>query len=221
MHRVALAVLVSLIVSTGCSSRPRNAIVLFDGEDLSKWQSKDGEPAKWKIVEDGAMEVVPKTGDLWTRDKFADCKLHVEFRTPIPAEGDKGQHRGNSGVFLMDRYEIQVLESFGLPPSKGDCAALYSITPPTKNVARPPMEWQTYDITFRAPRHDSAGKKIENGKLTLIWNGEKVHENIEVPSPTRNHKGEEPPGPGPIRLQDHGFAVQYRNIWIVPQGNSK
>src|SRR5688500_18632318 len=110
MHRVALAVLVALLVSTGCSSRPRNAIVLFDGEDLSKWQNKNGEPAKWKIV-DEAFEVVPKTGDLWTKDKFADCRLHVEFRTPIPAEGDKGQHRGNSGIFLMDRYEIQVLES--------------------------------------------------------------------------------------------------------------
>jgi hypothetical protein len=220
MHRFALAVLVALIISTGCASKPRNAVVLFDGEDLSKWQSKDGEPAKWKVVED-AFEVVPKSGDLWTKDKFADCRLHVEFRTPIPAEGDKGQHRGNSGIFLMDRYEIQVLESFELPPSKGDCGALYSITPPSKNVAKPPMVWQTYDITFRAPRHDSDGKKIENGKLTLIWNGEKVHDNIEVPSPTRNHQGEEPPGPGPIRLQDHGFPVQFRNIWIVPEGNRK
>jgi hypothetical protein len=215
MHRIPLLALIAISCCVGCSSRPRNAIVLFDGEDLSKWRDKNGEPVKWKVV-DEVIEVVPRTGDIWTRDVFEDCKLHVEFRTPIPAEGDTGQHRGNSGVILMDRYEVQVLESFGLQPSKGDCGALYSIAPPSKNMARQPMEWQTYDITFRAPRHDSSGKKTENGRLTLIWNGTKVHDNIEVPSPTRDHKAPEPPGPQPIRLQDHGFAVQYRNIWIAP-----
>jgi hypothetical protein len=216
-RRMLVVLVVGLLIATGCASRPRDAIVLFDGQDLSKWHGKGGEPAPWKIV-DGAMEVVPRSGDIWTTDTFEDCRLHVEFRTPVPAEGDKGQHRGNSGVFLMDRYEIQVLESFGLPASRVDCGALYSITAPKKNVAKPPMKWQTYDITFRAPRHDSAGKKIENGRLTLIWNGVKVHDDIEVPSPTRKHDGPEPPGPAPIRLQDHGFAVQYRNIWIVPGG---
>jgi hypothetical protein len=218
MHRIALAVVVAFALCTGCSSAPKDAVVLFDGKDFSKWQDKNGEPPKWKIVaEEHAMEVVPKAGDIYTKDKFEDCKLHVEFRTPIPAEGDSGQHRGNSGIFLMNRYEIQVLESFGLPPSKGDCGSLYSITAPTQNVAKKPMEWQSYDIDFRAPRHDAAGKKTENGRLTLIWNGVKVHDNIEIPSPTRNHDAPEPPGPQPIQLQDHGFAVQYRNIWIVPK----
>jgi hypothetical protein len=217
MQRTAFAVIIAVGLLVGCSSRPKGAIVLFDGKDLSKWQDKDGEPAKWKVTPDGAMEVVPKSGDIFTKDKFGDCQLHVEFRTPIPAEGDTGQHRGNSGIFLMNRYEVQVLESFGLPPSKGDCAALYSITAPSQNVAKKPMEWQTYDITFRAPRHDAAGKKIENGKLTLVWNGVKVHDNTDVPSPTRDHTAPEPPGKEPIHLQDHGFTVQYRNIWIVPK----
>src|SRR5262245_48256479 len=122
MHRIALALIVAVALCTGCSSsRPKNAVVLFDGKDLSKWQTADGSPATWKIIKDQAVEVVPKAGDIETKDKFGDCKLHVEFRTPIPAEGDSGQHRGNSGIFLMGRYEIQVLESFGLPASKGDC----------------------------------------------------------------------------------------------------
>lgn len=194
---------------------PEGAVVLFDGKDLSKWADKDGKPAEWKIVE-GAIEVTPKKGDIFTKDKWEDCKLHVEFRTPVPAEGDKGQHRGNSGIFLQSRYEIQVLESFGLQQTKGDCGSLYSITPPSKNMAKPPMEWQSYDITFKAPRFDADGKKTENGKLTLVWNGEKVHDNTDIPFPTHNHKLVETPGPQPIKLQDHGFAVQYRNIWIEP-----
>jgi|SRR6185437_9591399 len=191
-------------------------IVLFDGHDLSKWQGKNGGEPKWKITEDGAVEVVPHSGDIETKEKFGDCVLHVEFRTPIPAEGDKGQHRGNSGIFLKGQYEIQVLESYGLKPTIGDCGALYSITAPSQNMAKPPMEWQTYDITFHAPKFDAEGKKTENGKLTLIWNGVKVQDNIDIPSPTRDHNAAEVPGPGPIELQDHGFKVQYRNIWVEP-----
>jgi len=190
------------------TSMPADAQVLFDGHDLSKWQGKNGGPANWKITGDGAVEVVPHSGDIETKEKFGDCMLHVEFRTPIPAPTDKGQHRG--------KYEIQVLESYGLPPSKGDCGALYSITAPSKNMAKPPMQWQTYDITFHAPRFDANGNKTENGKLTMIWNGEKVHDNTDIPFPTRDHKAKEEPGPGPIILQDHGFTVQYRNILVAP-----
>ena len=198
-----------------CDISMDKKIVLFDGKDLSKWQSLDGSEASWKVV-DGVLEVVPGSHDIVTKEKFEDCKLHVEFRTPIPAEGDKGQHRGNSGIFLQGRYEIQVLESYGLVQTAGDCGSLYSITAPSQNVAKPPMQWQTYDITFRAPRFDADGKKTENGKLTLIWNGVKVHDNIDIPYPTRNHAMVETAGPGPIELQDHGFKVQFRNIWIVP-----
>ena len=191
------------------------AIVLFDGEDVSHWQSAKGGDPTWTVT-DGALEVNPKTGDIVSKEKFEDCTLHLEFRTPVPAEGDKGQHRGNSGVYLQGRYEIQILESYGLPGSSGDCASVYSIRAPDKNVALPPMEWQSYDMIFRAPRYDQDGKKTESARLTLIWNGVKVHDNVEIPSPTRDHKAPEPPGPGPIVLQDHGFKVQFRNIWIVP-----
>ena len=203
------------------SAKEPEQIVLFEGKDLSHWQSAKagGGAAKWTITPDGAVEVSPKSGDIVTKDKFEDCVLHVEFRTPIPAEGDSGQHRGNSGIFLQGRYEIQVLESYQLPPSKGDCGAVYSLIAPSQNVARPPMEWQTYDMTYRAPRYDSSGKKTENARFTLIWNGVKVHDNVEIPSPTRNHTAPEPPGAAPIVLQDHGFKVQYRNIWIIPTTN--
>src|SRR5437667_1652446 len=149
---------------------PAGAIVLFDGQDVSHWQSAKGGDAKWTVT-DGALEVTPKAGDIVTKDKFQDCTLHVEFRTPVPAEGDKGQHRGNSGIYLQGRYEIQVLESYGLPISNGDCGAVYSLIAPSQNVARPPLVWQAYDMTFRAPRYDATGKKTENARLTLIWNG--------------------------------------------------
>jgi hypothetical protein len=194
---------------------PEGAVVLFDGVDTSKWQMKDGSDCGWKVVE-GALEVTPKAGDLYTKDKFEDCTLHVEFRTPVPAEGDKGQHRGNSGVIMQDMYEVQVLESYGLTATKGDCGSVYNIKAPDKNMALKPMEWQSYDITYRAPRFDDAGKKTENARITLVWNGEKVQDNVEIPHRTRSGKLAETAGPGPVQLQDHGFKVQYRNIWIVP-----
>ena len=159
----SIAALVGLSLLVACAichaEDDQGKVVLFDGHDLSKWQAKGGGEPKWKITEDGAVEVVPHSGDIETKEKFGDCKLHVEFRTPIPAEGDKGQHRGNSGIFLEGQYEIQVLESYGLKPTAGDCGALYSITAPSQNVAKPPMEWQTYDITFHAPKFDADGKK--------------------------------------------------------------
>jgi len=194
---------------------PSDAVVLFDGSDTSKWRMKDGSDCKWKVV-DGALEVTPKRGDIYTKDNYRDCKLHVEFRTPVPAEGDKGQHRGNSGIFMQDIYEIQVLESYGLKPTNGDCGSVYNIKGPDKNMALPPMEWQSYDIDYTGPRFDGSGKKTTNARLTLIWNGEKVQDNVEIPHPTRNAKLPEPKEAGPIQLQDHGFKVQYRNIWIVP-----
>jgi hypothetical protein len=199
---------------------PAGAIVLFDGSDLSHWQTAKGEPAGWEIA-DGAVHPVPKAPDIVSKDKFEDCTIHIEFRTPIPAEGDKGQHRGNSGVFLQGRYEMQVLESFGLPTSPGDCGAIYSLKAADKNMALPPMEWQSYDITFKTPRYDAEGKKTENARVTLVWNGQKVHDNAEIVSPTRDHKGAEPPGAAPISLQNHGFAVQFRNIWVVPASAGK
>jgi hypothetical protein len=200
----------------GLNARPpAGAVVLFDGKDTTAWVHKDGEACQWPLV-DGAIEVKPGAKDIFTKEKFNDFTLHIEFRTPEPAPTDKGQHRGNSGIYLQGRYEIQVLESFGLPPTVGDCGAIYSIKAPDVNAAFPPLQWQSYDINYRAPRWDTQGKKTENARVTLVWNGRKAHDNAEIPFPTRSHSDEEKPGPGPIQLQDHGFKVQYRNIWIVP-----
>jgi hypothetical protein len=197
--------------------RPANAVVLFDGKDLSQWRKyepgrgADG-PAPWKVV-DGAMEV--GGGDVITKDKFRDMKLHLEFMPPSMPEAS-GQAKGNSGVFVMDNYEVQVLDSFGLPKlGVGDCAALYSKRVPDKNAAKPPAQWQTYDIEFTAPKFDAAGKKTTNARITVVWNGQKVHDNIELEGPLPGGTGEKPEGGG-VRLQDHGNPVRYRNIWVVP-----
>lgn len=191
---------------------PAGAVVLLDGKDLSQWQRYGGGEPAWKLV-DGAMEV--GSGDVITKDKFRDMKLHVEFMPPhMPKE--TGQARGNSGVFVMDNYEVQVLDSYGLPKLEvGDCAALYGKKPPDKNAARPPAQWQTYDIEFTAPRFDASGKKTGNARITVHWNGEKVHDDVELQGPLPGGPGETPGGAG-VRLQDHGNPVRYRNIWVVP-----
>jgi hypothetical protein len=138
----------------------------------------------------------------------------VEFRVPYePGKG--GQGRGNSGVYLQDRYEVQVLDSFGLEPGLGDCGALYQIAAPPPAVCLPPLAWQTFDITFRAPRFDASGRKTENARITVIHNGIKIHDNLELPHTTGGAAPGEVPS-GPLRLQDHGNPVRYRNIWVQP-----
>ena len=195
---------------------PEGAIILFDGKDLSKWvQRKGGEPAEWKI-EDGAM--IAGGGDIDTKEHFSDFDLHVEWRTPTPEEGQKGQNRGNSGVYLLGQHEIQILESHGLEPLLDGAGSIYNREAADVNAALPPMEWQSYDITYRAPRFDSSGKKTENARVTVIWNGKKVHDNVEIEGPTRAGNTDEAPS-GPIRLQDHRHPVQFRNIWLVKKGD--
>lgn len=194
---------------------PSDAVVLFDGKDLSKWVDKDGKPAPWK-VEDGYMEVVAKTGNISTRDAFGDCQLHVEFSEPTPAHGES-QERGNSGVFLMSTYEIQVLDSYeNKTYADGQAAAVYGQYPPLVNAARPPGQWQTYDIFFHGPRFAN-GKLKSPARVTVLHNGVLVQDNVQLTGPTQH--GERPPykaGPDkmPLQLQDHGDPVRYRNIWI-------
>lgn len=209
-----------LLIVCGCTqdsqhektSESSGKQILFDGNDTSKWVGAKNEPCPWP-VEGAAMTA--KGGDIYTKEKFLDYKLHIEFRTPIPKEGEKGQHRGNSGVYLSSKYEIQVLDSYKIdPPTKGDCGAVYNHRPPDANMCKAPMEWQTYDITFRAPRFDSAGKKTENARVSVVWNGRVVHDNYEISGPTRSGDKVELVGPQPLRLQDHGHPVQFRNIWI-------
>ena len=199
--------------------KPANAVMLFDGKDLSKWQHREGGEAKWKI-EDGAM-VVGGGGDLVTKEKFKDdFVLHVEFAPNDVGKGPTGQARGNSGVYLQDNYEVQVLDSFGIEKLEpGDCAGLYGLKPADKNMAKPPGEWQTYHIEFTAPKFEG-GKKVKNARVTVYWNGEKVHDDVELPAPSGGAVGETPAG-GAIRLQDHGNPVKYRNIWIAPKGEKK
>jgi hypothetical protein len=195
---------------------PSDAVVLFDGSDLSKWRQKDGSPAKWKLGA-GYFEVVPGTGQLYTRDAFGDCQLHVELAEPAPPHGED-QDRGNSGVFLHDRYEVQVLDSYQSQTyPDGQAAAIYGQFPPLVNASRAPGLWQTYDIVFHGPRFDSAGHLARPARMTVFFNGVLVQDDVELTGPT-GHR-ERPPyvaGPEklPLSLQDHGGAVRYRNIWI-------
>lgn len=195
---------------------PSDAVVLFDGTSLSKWQHKDGGPPKWK-VENGYAEVVPKTGYIYTKQAFGDCQLHVEFREPTPPHGES-QERGNSGVFLMGLFEIQVLDSYeNRTYADGQASAVYGQYPPLVNAARPPGQWQSYDIVFHAPRFDAGGKLLKPARFTVFHNGVLTQDNVEPVGPTAH--GERPPYAAqpeklPLALQDHGDLVRFRNIWI-------
>ena len=221
-----LALLAVLLPLAGCNTPqgygpatpPSEKIVLFDGNDFSHWTHADGKPVRWKLV-DGTMEVVPGTGSIITRQVFQDFKLHVEFNVPQSLPETKGQGRGNSGVYLQRRYEVQILDSYGLDAKSNNCGALYGLKAPDKNVSKPPGEWQTYDITFRAARFEGEGqhaKKVQNARITVWHNGVLIHDDVELKNKTG--AGEpEGPEPRPILLQDHGNKVRFRNIWIEPK----
>jgi hypothetical protein len=205
------------VVTPGEGSRPpSDAIVLFDGRDLSEWASADGGPAKWK-VDDKAVTVVKNTGNIHTKRGFGDCQLHIEWRTPSKVEGE-GQERGNSGVYLMSRYEIQVLDSYNNRTySNGQAASVYKQYIPLVNSSRKPGEWQSYDIFFRAPRFAADGTVMTRAYVTVLHNGVLVQDHVELKGGTTNvgmpayqkHNPKEP-----LMLQDHGNPVSYRNIWI-------
>ena len=198
---------------------PSDAVVLFDGKDLSKWVSvpRGGEPREptWKVV-NGEIEIVPRTGRLVTKEKFGDCQLHVEWLIPREAPG-AGQGRGNSGVELMMRYEIQVLESFeNVTYADGQAASIYGQWPPLVNSSRPQGDWNVYDIFFEAPRFEGE-KLVKPGYVTVVHNGVMVHHHQEILGRAIHrrvatyapHAAEES-----LSLQDHGYPIRYRNIWI-------
>jgi hypothetical protein len=195
---------------------PSDAIVLFDGKDLSQWQSQDSSAAKW-IVQDGYMEVAPGTGTIMTKRGFGDVQLHIEWATPTPPKGE-GQERGNSGVFLMTHYEVQVLDSYHNDTyADGQAGAMYGQIPPRVNACRPPGEWQTYDIVFHRPTFGPNGMVQSPARLTLFHNGVLVHDNDAFTGRTvhaRQAKYEPHADRLPLALQDHGNPVRYRNIWI-------
>lgn len=197
------------------AAAPSDAIVLFDGKDLEKWQDQKGQPTKWKVV-DGAMECVPKSGFIQTKQKFGDLQLHLEFATPTPPKGNS-QGRGNSGVFFGDgRFELQVLDSYdNITYADGQCGAMYGQYPPMVNACRKPGEWQTYDVVFHAPRFEN-GKLTQPATLTVFQNGILLHEKRAYLGGT-THKRILPYTPfekGALQLQDHGNPVRYRNIWV-------
>jgi len=190
---------------------PENAIVLFDGKNLDQWQTRDGKPAGWKLLTNGVMEV--KGGDVVSKEKFGDFQLHVEFCLPyMPRES--GQGRANSGVYLQTRYETQVLDSYGLEGMDNECGGFYQICSPALNMCAPPLQWQSYDITFHQATLGADGKKTANARVTVIHNGVKIHDNFELPHVTPGGKNTKEGVPAGLLLQDHNNPVQYRNVWV-------
>ena len=204
---------------------PSDAVMLFDGKDLSGWESAKGGPARWKVG-NGYFQVAAGTGDIQTKQAFGDCQLHVEWAAPTPPHGED-QDRGNSGVFLMGLYEIQVLDSYQSKTyADGQAGAVYGQYPPEVNACLPPGEWQTYDIVFHGPRFDSAGKLLRPATVTVLQNGVLVQDHVALTGPTEH--GQRPPyhvqpTKLPLRLQDHHHPVRYRNIWIraIPESEPK
>jgi hypothetical protein len=197
---------------------PSDAIVLFDGKNLSKWAQHGSGGAlaepKWK-VEHGYFEVDPNSGDLFTRESFGDSQIHVEWSEPADVQGSS-QGRGNSGVYLMSRYEIQVLDSFhNVTYADGQAGGIYGQWPPLVNPIRPPGEWNVYDLVVEAPKFEGT-KLVKPGYVTLLFNGVLAHVHRELDGSTGHRVlGKyEPHGDAPLLLQDHGMKVRYRNIWI-------
>lgn len=194
---------------------PEAAVVLFDGKDLSNWSRLDGGAPGWEVA-DGAMTVTAGTGDIVSRGQFTDFLLHLEFMTPDMPDAT-GQAKGNSGVFLQGWYEIQVLDSYGIDvPGMGDCGAIYNQFASLVNACKPPLEWQTYDAIFRAARVGESGEIEENARVTVLQNGIVIQNNVQIQGSTGGATDEDAAAPGPLRLQDHGNPVKYRNIWVVP-----
>jgi hypothetical protein len=209
---------------------PSDATVLFDGKDLSQWESADGSPPSWKIV-DGILEVVPANGQhhLKTKQHFPDFQLHVEFACPAVVKG-RGQGRGNSGILINGMYEVQILDSYDNPTyPDGQAGALYGQTPPLVNASKPPGEWQTYDLMFESPRWDAGGTLVKKAVVTVIQNGVVVQNHREFFGSTDGINGiphkslgvyhQPHPPEVMIELQEHKNPVRFRNIWIRALGD--
>lgn len=195
---------------------PSDAVVLFDGSNASVWRTERGGEVRWRVT-DAALEVAPGTGDISTREEFGDVQLHIEWMTPAPPK-ESGQDRGNSGVFLMGLYEVQVLDTYeNKTYADGMAGAVYGQYPPLVNASRPPGEWQAYDIVFRRPRFDRDGTLLTPARLTVFHNGVLIQDNVTLTGPTA-HRTRPPYSRHadrlPLKLQDHGAPVRFRNIWV-------
>ncbi len=192
---------------------PKGAVVLFDGSGAEDWREHwSGGGADWKFV-DGAMEIVPGRGSAVSKREFGDHKIHLEFWLPLQA-GSRGQGRANSGVYVQRRFEVQILDSYGLEGSSNECGGLYKVAAPRVNACAPPEQWQTYDIVLHAARFDEEGNPTDNARMTVYHNGVLIHDEVELPHGTGSRKGRAIPRRGAILLQDHGNPVRYRNLWV-------
>ena len=195
---------------------PSDAVVLFDGKDLSQWEASNGNDASWN-VHDKIMTIVPKSGSIRTKRSFGDCQLHIEWRTPEKVEGN-GQGRGNSGIFLMGKYELQVLDSYNnVTYSNGQAGSIYKQHIPLVNACKAPGEWQSYDIIFTAPRFNEDGTVKKAARITVLQNGVLIQNNVKIEGGTvfaGKPVYEKHPEKLPLLLQDHNNPVSYRNIWI-------
>ncbi len=221
MRILVLCLLTTVSLAQDPTPAPKGAVTLFDGANGDSWVHRNsGKPFAWKL-QDGAMEVVRGNGDLLSKQHFSDFHLHVEFWLPKTPEGTSWQGRSNSGVYLQGRYEIQVLDSYGIKKLRpGDCGSIYGQKIADRNAARPPEVWQSYDIHFTAPRFKD-GERVAKPRVTVFWNGVRIHDDIEINGPTAAHAGGDQAKPGPILLQDHGNPVRYRNIWVVEKSDDE
>lgn len=204
---------------TTIAPAPSDAILLFDGSSVDAWQHANGSSAKWRVVDGKAMQVTPGSGDVQTRDTFGDVQLHLEFATPEKVEGDS-QGRGNSGVFFFGIYEIQILDSYNNKTyADGQAASIYGQYPPLVNASRQPGQWQTYDIVFEAPRFDDEGELERPAYVTVLHNGVLVQAHKPLLGATQHRNApsyQAHEAAGPIKLQDHGNPMRFRNIWVRP-----
>jgi hypothetical protein len=185
---------------------PEGAVVLFNGKDTDGFDNAE--------MDRKMLTFKPKSGGTTSKNKFGSHSLHIEFRLPYMPEA-RGQDRGNSGIYLQGRYEVQMLDSFGHEGADNECGGVYQIAKPKENMCYPPLTWQTYDIDFTAAEYDNAGKIHKNPKMTVKHNGVVIHKDLELPKDTTASPIKAGPEDGPVYLQDHGTPVRYRNIWVV------
>lgn len=198
-------------------SAPSDAVVLFDGTDTDAWSKHDGSVCDWRLVDGNAMEVEPRAGDIRSKQEFGTCQLHIEWSAPTEIHADS-QGRGNSGVFLLGLYEIQVLDGYQNPTyADGLTAAVYGQFPPLVNACVPPGQWHSFDVVFESPKYEGS-ELVHPAYMTVLHNGLLVHLRQELQGPTKHRalaSYEQPHGPtGPLVLQDHGDKVRFRNIWV-------